>query len=196
VSALVGTGLVVAGYALGVLPTAVVVGRAAGHDPTAEGSGNPGATNVYRTAGRRAGALVLAGDVAKGAAAASLGLVFADRTTAVAVGLAAVVGHVRPPRRPGGKGVATVGGVVAVTFPLAAVLATLAWLALARATAIASLASLGALAVVLVVAAGTGASAVQLGLLGVMVALVVVRHAGNIGRLVRGDERSLRAGRR
>ena len=45
-------------YGVGTFPTAQIVGRRLGRDPTREGSGNPGATNVYRTAGRRAGLLV------------------------------------------------------------------------------------------------------------------------------------------
>ena len=66
--------LVVAGYGLGTLPTALLVGRRTGVDPTIAGSGNPGASNVYRTSGKTAGALVLLGDLAKGALAAGAGL--------------------------------------------------------------------------------------------------------------------------
>src|SRR5436305_11412567 len=110
--------IVVVGYALGTLPTAVLVGRRSGHDPTHEGSGNPGASNVYRTVGRRAAAVVLAGDLLKGAAAAGLGWALAGHTVGVATGAAAVVGHVVPPWRRGGKGVATSAGMVLVLFPL------------------------------------------------------------------------------
>ena len=101
--------LVVPAYLLGTFPTAIVVGRRVGRDPTAEGSGNPGASNTFRTMGRRAGATVLVGDVAKGALAAALGLLSGNRAVGVAGGLAAVLGHVAPATRRfrGGKGVAT-----------------------------------------------------------------------------------------
>ena len=98
--------LVVPAYLLGTFPTAILVGRREGRDPTQEGSGNPGASNTFRTMGRRAGAIVLLGDVAKGALAAGVGLATGNRAVGVACGLAAVLGHVAPvtrrvPRRQG-----------------------------------------------------------------------------------------------
>jgi glycerol-3-phosphate acyltransferase PlsY len=60
-------------YLLGTFPAAQLVGGARGHDPTREGSGNPGASNVYRLAGRRAGATVFALDLVKGALATGAG---------------------------------------------------------------------------------------------------------------------------
>ena len=111
--------VVVAGYLLGTFPSAALVGRVTGHDPTAEGSGNPGATNVYRTSGRGAGLAVLAIDLAKGALAAGLGLLVGDHTLGLAAGAAAVLGHVAPvgPPLPGGKGVATAAGMAIVLYP-------------------------------------------------------------------------------
>ena len=88
--------LVVPAYLLGTFPTAILVGRREGRDPTQEGSGNPGASNTFRTMGRRAGAIVLLGDVAKGALAAGVGLATGNRAVGVACGLAAVLGHVSP----------------------------------------------------------------------------------------------------
>ena len=58
--------LVPASYVIGIFPTAQLVGGLLGHDPTEEGSRNPGASNVYRVAGAKAGILVLAGDILKG----------------------------------------------------------------------------------------------------------------------------------
>ena len=78
--------VVVAAYLLGTFPTAALIGRMTGHDPTAEGSGNPGATNVLRTSGRGAGVAVLAIDVAKGALAVGLGLLVGDHTLGVITG--------------------------------------------------------------------------------------------------------------
>jgi glycerol-3-phosphate acyltransferase PlsY len=110
--------LVVAlGYLLGTIPTAELVGRRAGHDPTLEGSGNPGASNVFRTVGARAGALVFAGDVVKGMVATGIGLAAGDRMLALVCGAAAVVGHIAPVTRRfrGGKGVAR--GVLTLDRP-------------------------------------------------------------------------------
>ena len=58
--------LIPVSYAFGIFPTAQLVAGLLGHDPTEEGSGNPGASNVYRVAGAKAGIRVLAGDLMKG----------------------------------------------------------------------------------------------------------------------------------
>jgi acyl-phosphate glycerol 3-phosphate acyltransferase len=99
-------------YVLGTLPSAQVVAGRSGVDPMSAGSGNPGATNVYRTAGRRAGLVVFALDVGKGVAAVLMGMAVAGRPLALACWAAATVGHVLPVTRRlrGGKGVATGGG--------------------------------------------------------------------------------------
>ena len=118
--------LVAVAYLLGTLPSAQLVAGRSGVDPTSAGSGNPGATNVYRTAGRRAGLVVFAADVGKGIAAVALGMAVAGRPLALACWVAATVGHVLPVTRRfrGGKGVATGGGGSIVLFP---VLAELLW---------------------------------------------------------------------
>src|SRR6266480_4744077 len=89
-------GLLALSYLLGTFPTALIVARLTGHDPTTEGSGNPGASNVYRLAGAKAGLAVFLGDAAKGAAATSMGRAIGGPRLALACGLAAVVGHVFP----------------------------------------------------------------------------------------------------
>ena len=185
--------MVVAGYLLGTAPTALLVARRHGRDPTREGSGNPGASNVYRTAGAKAGALVFAGDALKGVVATALGLAVDGRLLALAAGGAAVVGHVFPVMRRlrGGKGVATACGVVAVLFPLVAAVGGALWALVAKATGKASLASI-VLAVLLPVGAlVTDRPIAEVVGVAAIAALVVVRHASNIERLVRGDERSL-----
>lgn len=186
----------VVGYLLGTLPTAQVVAARTGHDPTAEGSGNPGASNVYRTAGRRAGALVLAGDLAKGAAAAGIGWAVGGRTVALVCGLAAVLGHVAPllRRARGGKGVATAAGAVFVAFPLMAAAGMLSWVLVAAVTRLASLASLVALAVVAGGIAVGDVAGAEVAVVAVMAGVVAVRHTGNVVRLLGGRERALGAG--
>src|SRR5688572_26487307 len=134
--------VVLAAYWLGTFPTAVLVAGRQGLDPTAEGSGNPGATNVYRLAGAKAAALVFIGDLAKGAGAVLLGMLAVDaldlemhyRSLAVACGVAAVLGHCFPAQRRfrGGKGVATAGGVVLSLWPLVGLAGAVVWFLVAR----------------------------------------------------------------
>ncbi len=189
--------LVVPAYLFGTFPTAILVGRREGRDPTLEGSGNPGASNTFRTMGRRAGALVLGGDVAKGALAAAAGLATGHRGVGVACGLAAVLGHVAPATRRfrGGKGVATSAGMVAVLLPLVAVVLAIVWAAAVRVAG--GAASAGALAVAAGLPLGAlvvGRPAAEVAAFGACSLLVVARHRGNLDRLRRGEERSLAPG--
>ena len=91
--------LVVGAYLLGTLPSAHYVAGRRGFDPTREGSGNPGATNVFRVAGTRAGMIVFAADMGKGAVATTAGLIVGGRSLATVCWAAAVVGHVLPVTR-------------------------------------------------------------------------------------------------
>lgn len=180
-------------YLLGTFPAAQLVGGARGHDPTREGSGNPGASNVYRLAGRRAGAMVFALDLVKGAVATGAGYALDGRSLAMACGVAAVLGHIAPVTRRfrGGKGVATAAGVTVVLWPLAAVVGAAVWTAVAVGTHTASLASLaGAVAIPLAVAL-TGRPAHEILVAVALGALVVLRHGSNIRRLLEGRERGL-----
>ncbi|MBV8162402.1 MAG: glycerol-3-phosphate acyltransferase [Acidimicrobiia bacterium] len=191
-----GAGLLALSYVLGTFPTALIVARLAGHDPTREGSGNPGASNVYRLAGAKAGLAVFLGDAAKGASAAGMGRAAGGPPLALACGVAAVLGHVFPVFRAfrGGRGVATAAGTVAVVEPLVAVPFVAVWLLVARVTGKASAASLvviGATPVAVVALDRPGWE--KAGLTG-LAALVVARHAGNLVRLARGDEPALGQG--
>jgi glycerol-3-phosphate acyltransferase PlsY len=186
-------GLVVPSYLLGTFPTAMLVGRREGHDPTREGSGNPGASNVYRTSGRRAGAVVLAGDLCKGAAAAGIGLAAGSRGVGVACGIAAVVGHIFPLGRirHGGKGVATGAGVALVLHPVASLGAIAIWLVLFAVTRTASVASIAGVVALPIGAALSGARGPEVAAIATCAALIVFRHRGNISRLRAGRERPL-----
>ena len=184
---------VVPAYLLGTFPTAILVGRREGRDPTTEGSHNPGASNALRTMGRRAAALVLLGDVGKGVVAAAGGWAVGGRAVGVGCGLAAVVGHVAPVTRRfhGGKGVATLVGVAAVLLPLPMFGLAVAWGIVAKITGTASLGSL-------VVAGGLPVGAALIGRpAGEVVAflaaglIVAARHRDNLDRLRRGEEPSL-----
>lgn len=183
---------VVAAYAIGTFPTAVLVAGSRGHDVMHEGSGNPGASNVYRTAGRRAGSMVFAGDLLKGVVASLLGAALVRHGAALA-GPAAVVGHCFPVTRrfKGGKGVATAAGFGFVVAPWLALAMAPLWglgIALTRRASVASLAVV--IAFPLAVALVRGRTEVTVAVVAVA-ALVLVRHTGNIARLVRGQERTI-----
>jgi glycerol-3-phosphate acyltransferase PlsY len=186
---------VVGSYLVGTFPTAQLVARRVDVDPTRTGSGNPGATNVYRTAGRTAGALTLVGDVFKGAGAAGLGWAVGGHGLGVACGVAAVVGHVAPVTRGlrGGKGVATWTGMALVLFPGAAVVSVGVFAVAAGLSRTASLGSIAATVALPASAALLGAPGREVAALSGCAVLVIVRHRSNIGRLLRGEERRLGA---
>jgi acyl phosphate:glycerol-3-phosphate acyltransferase len=181
---------VIGAYLLGTFPSALLASRGRGVDPTAAGSGNPGATNVYRMAGRRAGALTLAGDLVKGGAAAALGWAVGGHGLGVACGVAAVVGHVAPVTRHfrGGKGVATGAGMALVLFPLAALLSAAAFAVVTGFSRTVSLGSMAAVATLPAAAGALGAPGREVAALAVCAVLVIARHRSNIERLWRGEE--------
>lgn len=184
--------LILGAYLLGTFPTAQLVGGSRGVDPTRSGSGNPGATNVYRTAGRRAGALALAGDVLKGAIPAAAGLAVDGRPLGVACWVAAVLGHVFPVTRRlrGGKGVATAGGGTLVLHPLIALLLVVLFIGVVRVGRTASLGSLAMAIALPVMVAVAGRPGWEVAAAAAVSVLVVARHTDNIRRLLRNTERS------
>ena len=124
-------------------------GSFAGVDIRTLGSGNIGATNVWRTLGFKLGLGVAVLDIAKGAAAALLGRWLGNDLIAVLAGCAAMAGHWRPlfmGFQRGGKIVATTGGVGLAVAPLATLSAAVVWIAVFLVTRYASLASMVAAA--------------------------------------------------
>ena len=186
--------VVVIAYVLGTLPSAQVVAGRSGVDPTSAGSGNPGATNVYRTAGRRAGLVVFAFDVGKGVAAVALGMAVAGRPLALACWVAATLGHVLPVTRRlrGGKGVATGGGGSIVLFPVLAVGVIALFALVARVTGKASMGSIAIALALPVAVAAAGNTTREVLVAAAISALVLVRHVANIRRLLTGEEGSWR----
>ena len=186
--------LVPLAYLIGTFPSAVIVARTRGIDITQAGSGNPGASNVIRVLGWKIGALVLAADFAKGAIAGGVGLVVADRPGAYVLGIAAILGHTFPMLRKGGKGVAAAGGMLVVLFPLIMLGLVAVWGVIAKGFRKASVASL-LIVVAFPVAVGLlGHAWWETTILAVIAALLVVRHAGNIRRLLRREEHDLVGG--
>lgn len=180
-------------WLLGTFPSALLVARSHGHDVLSEGSGNPGASNVIRLLGWRAGAVVLLLDVAKGALSAGGGMVLGGRAGAFTLGIAAVVGHTFPIYRKGGKGVAAACGALAVLYPLIVVVLAVVWCVVARVLKKASLASLLSTCLFPVAVAVLRYDAWEIIAVSALAALVIARHLGNIQRLLRRREIDLDA---
>jgi glycerol-3-phosphate acyltransferase PlsY len=190
--------VVVGSYLIGSVPSGLILGKLRGIDVTEYGSGKTGTTNVLRTLGRRAAAAALAADLLKGVAAVFIAR-YAVGTPAseMAAGFAAVAGHDWSVfiRFRGGRGVATSVGVLLVMAPLAGVTGLAVFMVLILVFRYASLASIvGSLSGVVAMAAFTAVGWAPVEYLiytAVAVALIVVQHRDNIGRLVSGTESKL-----
>lgn len=180
---------------MGAIPFGLLLARAfADVDVRGAGSGNIGATNVARTAGKGLGIATLLLDAAKGALPVVIArLLELDLPWVCGAGAAAVIGHVFPVwlRFKGGKGVATAAGVFLALAPLATAIALgvfVAAFAIGRVVSVASLLASLTLVGALVLVDGrqpvwiTGVA---------LVALIFARHAGNLSRLVQGREGKL-----
>ncbi len=184
---------VVAAYVLGTFPSAILIARANGVDIATFGSGNPGASNVTRALGWRKGAWVYGLDALKGALAAGLGLWIDGRPLAFVCGAAAIVGHMFPATRRfrGGKGVATGSGVLLVLYPIIAPLSVAVWWAVSKTTGKAALGSVAAVLLVPIALLVDDAPGWEFVAVAALCALIVLKHAGNIKRLIRREEHSL-----
>jgi glycerol-3-phosphate acyltransferase PlsY len=189
--------LVCAGYLAGSIPFGVLLARlVAGVDVRTVGSGNIGASNVARAAGKKVGIVVLLLDALKAvlpmlATRAILAGDPAANSWATLVGLAAFLGHIFPVWLgfKGGKGVATALGVFAVLAPyvtLVAVVAFVITFALTRVPAVGSLVGTAVCTVGVFVV--NGASSVLSWAAVLVAALVTWRHRSNLARLRRGAE--------
>ncbi|HEY5414571.1 MAG TPA: glycerol-3-phosphate 1-O-acyltransferase PlsY [Gemmatimonadaceae bacterium] len=194
-------GLVLA-YVAGSIPAAYIAGKVTrGIDLRQHGSGNLGATNVYRVLGAKVAVVVLLFDAAKGAVpvlwfprlivppvseAGTLTL------WAIGFGVAAIIGHVRPVFllwKGGGKGVATASGVFGALAPAAIGITLLVWLGVLVISGYMSLASLAGAVVLPVALAVMGGLRSPLFAVSIVVAAFVFwTHRSNIGRLRRGEE--------
>ena len=186
--------LLVLGYLAGSIPFGVLLTRwVRGVDVRQSGSGNIGATNVTRVAGKKLGAVVLLLDALKGSLAVLAALWLAPESPRLhaAVGLAAFLGHVYPVwlRLQGGKGVATALGVLLVLVPLAALSAAFVYAGLVAAWRVSSVGSLAGGVTAVGVAALTARAPEYSGLALLLFVLILWTHRGNILRLWRRTER-------
>ena len=184
--------LIVAAYLAGSVASAIIVCRMlALPDPREGGSGNPGATNVLRLGGKKAAALTLAGDVAKGLVPVLVAnLMGLDPWVTGACAIAAFAGHLYPIffGFKGGKGYATALGVIAGLSTTTFVAVGLTWLAVAGIWRYSSLAALASIALTPVYAWFLTGH-VEWTIATVTIAVFVfIRHKGNIERLVSGTE--------
>ena len=199
-SVLTALALVAAGYLIGSLPWGywlpLWLKRV---DIRTVGSGNTGATNVWRTFGFKLGLAVALLDIAKGAAAALLGLWLADDLAALLAGAGAVVGHYRPiflRFARGGKAVAVVGGVGLALAPFATLSAAGVWILVFLVTRYASVASIVAALSLPLFALLFGASVTVLVFAAAAALAVILLHRANIQRLRTGTEKRITLRRR
>ena len=182
----------VLGYLLGSVPFAVIVSRAFRlADPRSFGSGNPGATNVLRSGSKKAAVLTLLGDAAKGWLAMFVAARVGAGDTAIAVaGLAAFLGHVFPftLKFRGGKGVATALGVLLGFSAALAGMTAAIWLSVVLITRYSSLAALAAATTAPVLTAWLLGRTETTILVGAMCGVLILRHRGNIRKLLAGTE--------
>ena len=155
------------------------------------GSGNVGAANVLRTSGALIAMAAMCLDVAKGAVVVMVvQRLFSAPATPVAAGLAAVIGHAYPVWLGfhGGKGVATAAGAFMTLVPVAVAIAAAVFVLVTWVTRYVSVGSMSAAATLVAAAAASNVSpAVTVGT-AVVGVIIVLRHRGNLGRLLAGTE--------
>lgn len=198
---LFGSLLLIAAYLIGSVPTAILAGKwFRGIDIRDHGSGNAGATNAMRVLGPKIGVAVLIIDALKGIAAVSLALIMSDAFTSgvvfvifqLVLGAAAIVGHVLPvfASFKGGKGVATLVGIIIILFPEVFLICLGIFLLVFLVSKYVSLASITS-GVSLPVVAVLVQDEILMPKLFFAIAVAVfvpITHKNNIRRLLRGEE--------
>jgi acyl phosphate:glycerol-3-phosphate acyltransferase len=189
---MIGWLLIPVAYCLGSVSSAILICRMMGlADPRGQGSGNPGATNVMRIGGKKAAGITLLGDMLKGFLPVYLANVLGmSPLLQTLVGLAAFLGHLYPVffGFKGGKGVATsLGVLLGFSWMLGlAVIGT--WLLVYKLRKISSLSALTASVLSPIYAWLVLGDKVIVGAAVAMTVLLMVRHKGNIQRLLAGEE--------
>jgi glycerol-3-phosphate acyltransferase PlsY len=198
--------VVILSYLLGSIPSGFLAGKSRGIDIRKEGSGNIGATNVFRILGKAAGTAVLLADGLKGwlavtvvadLIALSFGPPLMTLETApsrhglqLAAGVASILGHNYTCwlRFRGGKGVATTAGVLIAWLPLPFLVVLGAWIVVFAISRYVSLASIGAALVLPPATWWLDGRTSMLVITSLLSALVIYKHRSNITRLLNGTE--------
>lgn len=183
--------MILVAYLLGSISSAIVVSKLMRlPDPRASGSGNPGATNVLRVGGKRAGAITLLGDLLKGLIPVVIARVLGFSEAVVAMtALAAFLGHLYPVYFgfKGGKGVATALGVLFGLDPAIGAIVAGIWILILALFRYSSLSALTA--VVLGVFYAWGDMPTDYLIVYIVIAMIILwRHRANIVRLLNGTE--------
>jgi acyl phosphate:glycerol-3-phosphate acyltransferase len=189
--------LVVA-YLLGAMPFALIAGKLHGVDLRIAGSGNLGATNVFRTLGRTAGIAVMVLDIAKGTAAVLIATALTDNPWPLAAGALVILGHVFPVWTGfrGGKGVATGAGALIGLVPAVSGVLVLLWVLIVLTTRYVSVASVAAGIAAAPLAWLFGAPWSYVVFIAIAAAFVIWKHRENIVRLSKGTENRISLGRK
>jgi len=187
------------GYLLGSLSTAIITCKLMGlPDPRTTGSNNPGATNVLRSGGKKAAAITLIGDMLKGVIPVLLVVLLDASSIAIAItGLCAFLGHVFPVyyKFKGGKGVATLLGVLLGTSWMAGLGSIAVWLLVAFGLKYSSLAALvAALFAPVQIWYFTGSTEMAAST-ALMSLILFWRHKSNVQNLLAGKENKIGAKR-
>jgi len=186
--------LCIFGYFFGSFPSGVIVSRHAGVDDImSRGSGNIGATNVFRVLGAKYGAIVLVLDMLKGIIPAYLGSRYFGTLGALVVGICVILGHNWSIflKFKGGKGIAATAGVALVAFPKTVVISVAVFLVTIAVTKYVSLGSLLAVWVGFFYTLFTQAAVSEKILVFCLAAIVTYKHKSNIVRLISGKELKL-----
>ncbi len=191
--------VLVVAYLLGSIPFAYLAGRLNGVDLRTVGSGNLGATNVFRTLGRTVGITVMVLDIAKGAAAVLIAQwVVGGSWWPIAAGALAIIGHVFPVWTgfKGGKGVAVGAGALVGLVPLASAVLIVLWFVIVLLTRYVSVASIVCALAAAPLAWAFGAPWSYVAFIALAALFVILKHRENIQRLLAGTENRIQLGRK
>jgi glycerol-3-phosphate acyltransferase PlsY len=207
--------LITLAFILGSIPCGVIIAKAKGVDLKKIGSGNIGATNVLRSLGKGAALLTLSGDVLKGTAAVAIARAFVSGPGFYAsefgagifqsafsnpqaaieglAGLSAILGHSFSLflRFRGGKGIATSIGVLVIYSPQVAMLTIIIWLIAALITKYSSLSAIVSFGLLPVNVFLFDPVRIKVLISAMITLLILVKHIGNIKRLIKGAERKI-----
>lgn len=186
--------IIVIGYLLGNISSSYLMGKLSRDiDVRQHGSGNLGATNVFRVLGLKEGSIVVLGDVLKGIAATLIGLWLKGEIGGLIGGMAAVVGHNWPFLLgfKGGKGIATSLGTIIILFPFVSLILFVVWVlvfVISGYVSLASISAAGLLPILVMIFKPSWGNIIGTLLLG---ALAIYRHKANIFRLMNGTEKKI-----